>query len=339
MVPQSPAAPAAQQTPELKQKRLQPTVCHGHTRPIVDVEFSSLTPDGYFMASASKDGQPMLRHGENGDWYGTFIGHKGCVWSCGLNKTALLCATGSADFTARVWDACSGSQLHEFQHQHVVRTTAFSSGSKLATGGHGKEIRVYDLERPEETPVTYAKQPDNIRCLQWLAGDNILMCSLADKKGIVVFDVRTQQQVHFMETDAPVSSIELSFDGRHLTTAEGKCVRIWDAPSMRQVKSHTMEYANAESASFCPSRGVFAAGGGDMWVRLFSNETGEELECNKGHHGPVRAVRFAPTYDSYASGSEDGTIRIWPVTSSGSPMPGGPLPGTPGGPGPSTIMG
>lgn len=61
---------------------------------------------------------------------------QGAVWSCVLNQPALLCATGSADFSARVWDACSGSQVHELPHKHIVRATAFSHNTnKLATGG------------------------------------------------------------------------------------------------------------------------------------------------------------------------------------------------------------
>ncbi len=46
-------------------------------------------------------------------------------------------------------------------------------------------------------------------------------------------------------------------------------------------------------------------------MREFNLGTGELLRTFKGHHGPVRSVRYHPSGDVVASGSEDGTIRLW----------------------------
>lgn len=65
---------------------------------------------------------------------------QGCVWSCVLDPTATLAATGSADFSAKIWDALTGLEKATLQHKHIVRTCCFAPCStKLATGGEHSE--------------------------------------------------------------------------------------------------------------------------------------------------------------------------------------------------------
>ena len=47
--------------------RQTPITCTGHSRPVVDIEFSDITDDlSYYLISASKDGKPQLREGGTG---------------------------------------------------------------------------------------------------------------------------------------------------------------------------------------------------------------------------------------------------------------------------------
>ncbi|KAF3442542.1 hypothetical protein FNV43_RR16458 [Rhamnella rubrinervis] len=295
-----------------KKKVAIPLVCHGHSRPVVDLFYSPITPDGFFLISASKDSSPMLRNGETGDWIGTFEGHKGAVWSCCLDTNALRAATASADFSAKVWDALTGDVLHSFEHKHIVRACAFSEDTHLLlTGGMEKVIRIYDLNRPDAPPTEVDKSPGSVRTVAWLHSDQTILSSCTDIGGVRLWDVRTGKIVQTLESKSSVTSAEVSQDGRFITTADGSTVKFWDANYFGLVKSHDMP-STIESASLEPKYGKkFIVGGEDMWIHVFDFHTGDEIACNKGHHGPVHCVRFSPGGESYASGSEDGTVRIW----------------------------
>ncbi|RYG93987.1 hypothetical protein EON65_58135 [archaeon] len=68
-----------------------------------------------------------MRDGDTGNWKGSFHGHKGAVWSMKIDAaTRSLAATASGDFTAKLWCAYTGKELHEFKHKHVVKTVDFS---------------------------------------------------------------------------------------------------------------------------------------------------------------------------------------------------------------------
>lgn len=67
----------------------------------------------------------------------------------------LLCAyLASADFSARLWDAVTGDQVHEFVHKHIVKTVHFAADrSKLATAGHEGILRIFDVGSPGSPPT------------------------------------------------------------------------------------------------------------------------------------------------------------------------------------------
>ncbi|CAA2982114.1 serine-threonine kinase receptor-associated -like [Olea europaea subsp. europaea] len=291
-----------------KKKVVTPLVCHGHSRPVVDLFYSPITPDGFFLVSASKDSTPVLRNGETGDWIGTFQGHKGAVWSCCLDKHALRAASTFADFFVKIWDALTGDELLSFEHKHIVRTYVFSEDShRLLTGGVEKCLRIFDLNRPDAPPTEVEKSPGSVRTVAWLHSDQTILSSCIDMAGVRLWDVRTGTIVRTLETKSYVTCAEVSQDGRYITSADGSTIN-WD---FGLVKSYDMPCI-VESASLEPKYcSKFIAGGEDMWIHVFDFHIGIEVGCNKGHHGPVHCLRFSSSGESYASGSEDGTIRIW----------------------------
>lgn len=173
-------------------------------------------------------------------------------------------------------------------------------------------------KKADKKAMLEIKQGSSINKVTWVS-DSLILCGCADGK------------VHLWDTSSPDSPVH-TFDTKEfeeirdlelrtispsgsqiMTVAAGTKVYFYDVESTMLLKEYKMpiHFREEGGATLHPSGNKFVAGGSDLWVRVFDYETGEELECHKGHHGPIRCVRYAPDGNLYATGSEDGTIRLW----------------------------
>ncbi|KAI9762464.1 MAG: hypothetical protein M4579_000440 [Chaenotheca gracillima] len=312
-----------------------PLTCRGHSRPVTHLDFSSVVDDDqYYLISGCKDNNPMLRDGVTGDWIGTFIGHKGAVWQARISSDASLAVTGSADFTAKVWDTNTGENLHTLQHSHIVRAVAFPDQPRpniLATGGYEKKLRIFDVTRGTSNSGSSVGQTDAssasfeigagvhqgiIKSIVWGTDPNVLVTAADDKK-VRWWDLRTNSAIGEFELDGLVGSCELNklsngTGNGVFSIAAGNSVYFFDGLHSRQLlKTFKTPYEVASVALHAETNRFVTGGNRDTWVRVYDFNEGKELDLHKGHHGPIWSVTFSPDGKLFATGSEDGTIKLW----------------------------
>ncbi|KAH8418678.1 hypothetical protein KR222_009626, partial [Zaprionus bogoriensis] len=301
-------------------RRQLPVDCVGHGGNVLQLAYSKVCDSGYYLASACQDGQAMLRHGDTGDWVGTF-GRDGDAMLCvDINRDATRLATGGEDFTARIWNAVDGKHLRKIVHTAPVRCVALGARSDLLAVGcldrsHGHRsdniLYAYALENPE-WPTLFKGQTRGIRDVIFCRDDRAILSSSHDRS-IRLWDRLSGQQEHSITLPHHAKSLELCADGRTVTIAYDHSVVFVDVDRF-EVLQHRRLPARLVGASLHPEKQSFVCADINRRIYKCDYQSGEILESFKAHERDVRCIKYSPDGEVYASCADKGALRLWQQT-------------------------
>lgn len=282
-------------------------ICSGHTRPICHINYSNIVEDTFWLVTSCHDAKPMIRNGETGDWVGTFEGHKGAVYCSSFNAAATHVVTGSGDYNAIMWDAVTGQRRHSWEHPHYIKSCDWLD-NKVVTGNYDSKVRIYDATKYDAEPTTLqAHDKPTVKACYFINDVNTIVTACESQ--IIKWDMREARPVVVKEVPG-LNVLEYTHQN-DLVAAHGKSITLLATDTL-EGRTTIATAEEVECASLSPD-GRRIAVGSKLKTKEFAAVDGTELESHRGHHGPIFHIRWAPDGATFASGSEDGMVRIWPA--------------------------
>ncbi|EKD13871.1 uncharacterized protein L3040_005513 [Drepanopeziza brunnea f. sp. 'multigermtubi'] len=319
---------------------MRPILLQGHERALTQIRYNR---DGDIIFSTAKDQHICAWFSHNGERLGTYHGHQGAIWTVDCDPTSTVIASGAADNTVRLWDIRTSKCLKTWNFNTAIKRVEFNEdGSKLLAVteermGHLGTIVVLDIkldveaEQSDEKSLVITCDESKATVAGWSYMSKYIIAGHWDGS-VSQYDAKSGEQlfnsqVHALaqgEEDTHVTDLQWSSDRTYcITASKDKTAKLINASDLEVMKTYATD-TPLNSAAMTPNKEFVILGGGQdaMNVTQTSSRQGkfearfyhkifeEEIGRVRGHFGPLNTVAADPTGRGYASGSEDGYVRV-----------------------------
>ena len=206
----------------------------------------------------------------------------------------------------------------------------------VATGSHDQKLQIFDISQYTALGSAASSTNDTIsgcattdgvgyeigagihsgalRSVIWGPDLNLIISATEDSV-VRWWDLRMRRQIISVALQGALGTCEVNCSTASsrsvISVAAGKTAYFFDAHTPGGLLDKVETPHEIASVALHLEEEKFVVGGSkDTYVRVY-NLQGEELVLHKGHHGPVWTTNFAPNGKVFATGSEDGTIKLW----------------------------
>ncbi|KAI9813198.1 MAG: translation initiation factor eIF3 subunit [Thelocarpon impressellum] len=314
---------------------MRPILLQGHERSLTQIKY---TRDGDILFSTAKDQVICAWFSANGERLGTYHGHQGALWTVDVDPTTTVLASGAADNTVKLWDIKTGKCLKTWEFPTAVKRVEFNEdGTQLLAvtekrmGFLGTIVVLdvkadVDAEQSEEPSLKITCEDSKATVAGWSYLSKYIIAGHEDGS-VSQYDAKSGEQLNNVqahEADLQVNDLQWSPDRTYFITAgKDKTAKIISARTLETLKSYTTD-TPLNTAAITPKKDFVILGGGQaaMDVTTTSSRQGkfearfyhrifeDEIGRVKGHFGPLNTIAVHPLGLGYASGGEDGYVRV-----------------------------
>ncbi|KAL8652735.1 MAG: hypothetical protein Q9210_002511 [Variospora velana] len=314
---------------------MRPILLQGHERALTQIRY---TKDGDILFSTAKDQIICAWFSANGERLGTYHGHQGALWTVDVDPTTTLLASGAADNTVRLWEVRTGKCIKVWEFNTAVKRVEFSEdGTQLLAVtekrmGYLGTIVVLDIkidvnaEQSDERSLTITCDESKATVAGWSYLSKYIIAGHEDGS-VSQYDAKDGEIIHNTqahEVDMQVTDLQWSPDRTYfITSSKDKTAKIISARTLEVLKTYVAD-TPLNTAAITPKKDFVILGGGQaaMDVTTTSSRQGkfearfyhrifeDEIGRVKGHFGPLNTVAVDPQGRGYASGGEDGYVRV-----------------------------